>query len=294
MIKIAKLISDAGICSRRDAEKLVLEGRVSVNGLKMTNPAERFSFEDEIFVDGVKISKREKTEVYLFNKPKGCISSAKDPKNRPTIFDFIPKNFPKLVSIGRLDYNSEGLLIFTNSGDLAKVMMDPKSKIQRTYRVKVFGKIPDNFTEILRSGVEIDGFRYGKIFCTVDRFLENRASLKNSAKNNAINNNMKNSVACNEKNVRYFGQKLGKNSINRDISIDDGAEKIGVSWVTMTFHEGKNREIRKICEHFGLVVNRLLRVSYERFALENLAKGEFVKVSDKIVEDLLKKYLPNK
>jgi len=166
-LKIAKLISDAGFCSRRDAEKLVLKGKVKVDGKIITNVAERFHENSSIEVDGTKLLTKPETLLYVFYKPIECITSKCDPQKRTTVFNLLPEGLPHLVTIGRLDFYSEGTLLLTNNKDLATALMSPKSMVSRIYKVKVYGKIDKNIQSKLLEGLEIDGIRYNSIECSV-------------------------------------------------------------------------------------------------------------------------------
>ena len=233
-IRLAKKIAESGIASRREAEVLIQAGRVSVDGELVETPVFFVDDQNEILVDGKKISKKSKeVRIWKFYKPRGVITTKKDPKNRKTVFDFFKnsenfKNFgenaERLLYIGRLDYNSEGILLFTNNGDVARKMELPSTALQRTYRVRIFGDLPKTAIEELKNGITINGICYGKVEITEER------------------------------------GKSGKFSKN--------------SWLTIKIFEGKNREIRKIMEHYGCVVNRLIRISYGPFKLENLVQGE--------------------
>ena len=166
-LKIAKLISTAGFCSRRDAEKLVLEGKVKVDGKIITNVAERFEEDASIEINGTKLTTKPETLLYVFYKPIECITTKSDPQKRTTVFDLLPKELPHLVTIGRLDFYSEGALLLTNNKDLATALMSPKNMVPRIYKVKVYGKIEETMQNKLHEGLEIDGIRYNSIDCSV-------------------------------------------------------------------------------------------------------------------------------
>ena len=158
--RIAKRIAAAGICSRRDAERLILAGHISVNGKVLETPAYLVDDEDIIKVDGKVISEKPATRVWLFHKPVGLVTTARDPQGRPTVFSVLPKDMPRVISVGRLDLNSEGLLLLTNDGEWARKMELPSSKLKRTYRVRIHGKIPDNLAKELHKGRTVDGIHY--------------------------------------------------------------------------------------------------------------------------------------
>lgn len=167
--RIAKIIARAGLCSRRDAEKWILEGRVKVNGHVIETPALTISAQDVILVDGQEIPHQEKTRLWLYHKPKGVLTTAKDPQKRPTVFENLPKTLPRVISVGRLDLNSEGLLLLTNSGTLAKHLTDPASGYERVYRVRCRGTVAESTLKLLQKGVTIDDMHYAPIKATLDR-----------------------------------------------------------------------------------------------------------------------------
>ena len=158
--RIAKRIAAAGVCSRRDAERLILGGRVSVNGKILETPAFLVSEKDVIQVDGKSISTKPATRVWLYYKPVGLVTTARDPQGRPTVFGALPSNMPRVISVGRLDLNSEGLLLLTNDGEWARKMELPSSHLKRTYRVRVHGKIPADLAEQLAKGRTVAGVHY--------------------------------------------------------------------------------------------------------------------------------------
>jgi 23S rRNA pseudouridine2605 synthase len=162
-IRIAKLIAASGYCSRREAEELILEGRVKVNGEIIESPA-TFITDEAIKIDNKLInSKAQDVRLWLFHKPEGVLTTSKDPQNRKTIFDLLPKNMPRTISVGRLDYNTEGLLLLTTSGKLARHMELPKTGWIRNYRARVFGKLNHERLKKLARGITVEGIRYGSI-----------------------------------------------------------------------------------------------------------------------------------
>ncbi len=223
-MRIAKYIAHAGYCSRRDAEVLVAEGRVKVNGEVIETPATIIT-DHSVKIDDKLISLKKDVRLWLFHKPKGIITTSKDEKNRKTIFDFMPKTMPRVISVGRLDFNTEGLLLLTTNGDFARYLELPKTKLQRKYRARVFGKVNHERLQRLEKGITVDGTRYGSIKVSVD----------NEGDSN--------------------------------------------SWLTIMIEEGKNREIRKVMEHLGLQVNRLIRTSFGPFELGELKVGDLQEVS---------------
>lgn len=159
-MRIAKAISDRGFASRRDAEKLILEGRVKLNGEILTSPAINIKPEDIIEIDGNKIPPREKDRLWIYYKATGLITTNKDTEGRKTIFDSLPKEIPRVISIGRLDLMSEGLLLLTNSGELARKFELPSSNIERKYKVKCFGKLDIIKLKKTCKGINIEGIFY--------------------------------------------------------------------------------------------------------------------------------------
>lgn len=167
--RIAKRMSRAGVCSRRDAEKYIAEGRVKVNGKIISEPGTKVLPNDAIFFDGKSINPADKPRVWLFHKPAGYITTNKDPEGRDTVFDILPKNLPRVITVGRLDLNSEGLLILTNDGAIARHMELPATGWTRRYRVRVFGTPSEEALRTLKKGVQIDGIHYGSVAATIDK-----------------------------------------------------------------------------------------------------------------------------
>ena len=167
--RIAKVIARAGLCSRRDAETWIANGRISVNGAVITSPALNVRDSDRIVVDGTPLPQKERTRLFLYYKPRGLVTTNADPEGRPTIFGALPKNLPRLISVGRLDLNTEGLLLLTNDGGLARVLELPETGWLRRYRVRAHGRVQQPALDALRKGVEIGGIRYGEIEATLDR-----------------------------------------------------------------------------------------------------------------------------
>lgn len=228
--KLAKVIADRGYCSRRDAEKLIIEGKVQVNGKLETNVATRVKESATIKIEGqeVKTHGNNDVKLWLFHKPKGVITTHKDTHDRTTVFSMLPKSLGRVISVGRLDLNSEGLLLLTNNGEFARKLELPSTGLERTYLVRVFGEFNKRIINEIEQGVVSDGIHYGKI--SID-FEE-------------------------DQNISIY-----KNH-----------------WVRMTLKEGKNREIRRIFEHFDMQVSKLIRVGYGPFELDNLEEGKFIEV----------------
>ena len=231
--RIAKVMARAGVCSRREAEAWITEGRVSVNGEVLKSPAFNVSEADDVRVDGKPLAAAERTRLFLFNKPRGLVTTARDPEGRQTVFAALPPDLPRLVAVGRLDINTEGLLLLTNDGGLARVLELPSTGWLRRYRVRAHGIIDQAALDRLSGGVTIDGVDYLGVEAKLDR-------------------------------------EQGSNA-----------------WLTLGLREGKNREIKKILEHLGLSVNRLIRVSFGPFELGDLSEGEVIEVRTRVLRDQL-------
>src|SRR5947199_9700437 len=167
--RIAKVIARAGLCSRREAEAWIAAGRVAVNGVKIASPAVNVRPSDKIIVDGKPLPGAERTRLFLYHKPRGLVATTSDPQGRPTIFGALPKDLPRLISVGRLDLSTEGLLLLTNDGGLARALELPATGWLRRYRVRAHGKVIQAQLDALRHGIEVDGIRYGAIEATLDR-----------------------------------------------------------------------------------------------------------------------------
>ena len=167
--RIAKVIARAGLASRREAEAWIAAGRVAVNGAKITSPALNVSPADKIVVDGKPLPGAERTRLFLYHKPRGLVTTTSDPQGRPTIFGALPKDLPRLISIGRLDLSTEGLLLLTNDGGLARALELPATGWLRRYRVRAYGKVTQPQLDALRDGVTVDGINYGPIDAVLDR-----------------------------------------------------------------------------------------------------------------------------
>lgn len=231
--RIAKVMARVGLCSRRDAEIWIVNGRVSVNGAVLTTAAMNVGTKDIILVDGKPLPEKQLSRVWLYYKPKGLMTTSYDPEGRATVFDNLPADMPRVISIGRLDLNSEGLLLLTNDGELARKLELPTTAWIRRYRVRVNGRFDPKLLDGLKDGIEIDGVRYGPIIASFDR-------------------------------------QQGANA-----------------WLNMALTEGKNREIRRICQHFGWPVSRLIRVGYGPFRLGEMEPGQVEEVKGKLLKDQL-------
>jgi 23S rRNA pseudouridine2605 synthase len=221
--RIAKLLARAGVASRREVERMIADGRIALDGKVLTTPATILPHLRGITVDGEPVAKAEQARLFRFNKPPGLLTAERDPKGRPTIYaalrNALPPGTPRLMPVGRLDLNTEGLLLLTNDGEFKRAMELPASGIPRTYRARAFGDVTQTQLEALIEGVTIDGIHYGSIDANLER-------------------------------------GAGRNR-----------------WIELTLTEGKNREVRRVLEHLGLKVSRLIRTAYGPFALADLARG---------------------
>ncbi|WP_052341011.1 pseudouridine synthase [Salinarimonas rosea] len=167
--RIAKAIARAGVASRRDAEEMIAAGRVTLDGVVLTSPAVNVKPGADIRIDGDRLPERERTRLWLYHKPRGLVTTAKDPEGRPTVFQGLPEDMPRVVTIGRLDINTEGLLLLTNDGGLARVVAHPETGWLRRYRVRAYGQVGQDRLDALRQGVVVDGMEYGPIEAKIDR-----------------------------------------------------------------------------------------------------------------------------
>lgn len=167
--RIAKVMARAGLCSRREAERWIEEGRVQVNGKILTTAACVVSDEDEVIVDGEKLPVKEKTRLFLYHKPSGLVTSNKDEQGRQTIYDQLPSGLPRVVSVGRLDINTEGLLLLTNDGELSRYLELPANAIERTYRVRAYGRASQSDLDKLTEGIKWNGVSYKGIKATLEK-----------------------------------------------------------------------------------------------------------------------------
>jgi 23S rRNA pseudouridine2605 synthase len=232
--RIAKLLARAGVASRREVERMIVEGRIRIGDEVVTTPATLLKDLRGVSVDGTPVKAAEATRLFAFHKPAGLITAENDPAGRPTIYaalrNALPPGAGRLMPVGRLDFNTEGLLLLTNDGEFKRLLELPATKVPRTYRARAFGAVTQAQLEELIEGIEIEGMRYGRIDANMER-------------------------------------STGRNQ-----------------WIQMTITEGKNREIRRVLEHLGLEVSRLIRVGYGPFALDELAKGAAVEIPAKQID----------
>ncbi len=175
--RIAKRLARAGLCSRREAERLIADRRVAVDGKTLDTPAVLVTESARITVDGKPVGAPERTRLWRYHKPRGVLTAERDPQGRPMIFEQLPTGLPRLISVGRLDFNSEGLLLLTNDGELARTLELPATGWTRRYRVRVFGKVDAARLKALEAGVRVAGVKYGPIFATLDRVRGDNAWL---------------------------------------------------------------------------------------------------------------------
>lgn len=229
--RIAKVIARAGVASRREAERWIEAGRVTLDGARVESPALNVDPDADIRIDGNSLPAREPVRLWRYHKPRGRLTTHSDPEGRPTVFADLPPELRNAKPVGRLDMNSEGLLLLTNDGELARRLELPSTGWVRQYRVRVHGRIDNDGLKKLAEGVTIDGTRFRPA--------------------NA-----------------EFERQVGANA-----------------WVTITLREGKNREVRRLMEHLGYTVTRLIRTSYGPFQLGKLARSEVREVPGRVIRD---------
>lgn len=217
--RIAKRLARAGLCSRRDAEQWVLDGRVQVNGKTLESPAFTVVAGDKIVVDGKALSADEPVRLFLYHKPSGLVTTHKDEKGRSTVFDALPPGLPRLISVGRLDLNTEGLLLLTNDGELARYLELPSTGWKRKYKVRVFGTVTSAMIKRLASGMIVDGVQYAPIEASVDTAPQDRAGHANTWLNVALREGK-------NREIRKVMEALGL-KVNRLIRTDYGPFALG-------------------------------------------------------------------
>ena len=169
LMRIAKFMARSGVCSRREAEALIAQKRVKLNGKVLSSPAINVSSQDKILFDDRPLPRIEPTRLFLYHKPSGLLTTHKDPEGRPTIFDNLPNNLPRVLSVGRLDYNTQGLLLLTNDGDLSRKLELPSTGWLRRYRVRAYGDLSQSDLDSLSRGISVDGVLYGSIEAELER-----------------------------------------------------------------------------------------------------------------------------
>lgn len=239
--RVAKALARAGVASRRDVEKLIEAGRVALNGAVLTTPAVKVEPGDILTVDGEVVEQAEPTRLFRYHKPVDLLTTHKDPKGRPTVFDALPPGLPRLISVGRLDINSEGLLLLTNDGELARALEQPTTGLVRRYRVRARGRITQAELDTLKDGVTVEGVQYGPIEAKIDKAKE-------------------------------------------------GPQGANI-WLTVVLAEGKNREVRRVLKSLGLLVGRLIRLSYGPFSLGTLEMGHIEEVGPRVIREQLAEYI---
>ena len=217
--RLAKLLARAGVASRREIERMIEARRIAIGGVAVETPATIVTSLHGVTVDGQPVQEPAPARLFRYHKPPGLLTAERDPKGRPTIYDRLPAGLPRVVPVGRLDLNTEGLLLLTTDGGLKRQLELPATGVPRTYRARAYGNVSQEQLENLIDGIEIDGIRYGSIDANLER-------------------------------------RTGANT-----------------WIELTLAEGKNREVRRVLEHLGLRVSRLIRTAYGPFPLADMPAG---------------------
>ena len=218
--RIAKLLARAGIASRREIERMIADRRIAIGGVAIETPATVLTSLHGVTVDGKEVRPPAPTRLFRYHKPAGLLTTERDPKRRPTIYDRLPPGLPRVMPVGRLDLSTEGLLLLTSDGGLKRQLELPATGVTRTYRARAYGPVTQAQLEELIEGIEIEGVRYGSIDANLER-------------------------------------RTGRNV-----------------WIEMKLTEGKNREVRRVLEHLGLQISRLIRTAYGPFGLGDLPAGD--------------------
>ncbi|HEX4181345.1 MAG TPA: pseudouridine synthase [Caulobacteraceae bacterium] len=249
--RVAKALARAGIASRREVERLIAAGRVRLNGSVLDTPAVKISPSDVLTVDGKPVAAPEPARVWRYHKPAGLVTTHSDPKGRPTVFSALPKGLPRVISVGRLDLNTEGLLLLTNDGALARALELPATGLIRRYRARARGHVTQERLDRLADGMTVEGVRYGPIEARLEKAKEGRV---------------------------------------KEGQANEGATSANL-WITLTLSEGKNREVRKVLEALGLTVNRLIRLAYGPFQLGTLEAGALEEVGPRVIREQLGEFI---
>ncbi len=253
--RVAKVLARAGVASRRDVERLIGEGRVALNGRRLDTPAAKIAAGDILTVDGAVVAEAEPTRLWRYHKPVGLMTTHKDPKNRPTVFENLPEGLPRVISIGRLDLNSEGLLLLTNDGALARALERPQTGLVRRYRARAYGAPDPKKLEALKAGAVVEGVAYGPIEARIDKVKSERAQGLKEAANLWITVSL---AEGKNREVRRVLESVGL-KVNRLIRLAYGPFALG------SLERGAAEEVGP------RVIRELLS---EHIAPENLPKGE--------------------
>lgn len=232
--RIAKVLARAGVASRRQVEAMIADGRIGISGKRVETPATLITTTDGVTVDGKPVGGIQPTGLWKFHKPAGLVTTAHDPEGRATVFEALPKRMPRVITVGRLDINTEGLLLLTNDGEFARWLELPSSGLVRRYRVRAYGETSETALRGLGGGITVDGVSYGPIEAEIER-------------------------------------QQGSNL-----------------WLNIALKEGKNREVKRVLEHLGLKVNRLIRTAYGPIELGPLSRGTVEPVADDTLQNLIR------
>lgn len=232
--RIAKVLARAGVASRRQVEAMIADGRISIAGKRVETPATLITSTEGVTVDGKPVGGIQPTGLWKFHKPAGLVTTARDPEGRATVFEALPKRMPRVITVGRLDINTEGLLLLTNDGEFARWLELPSSGLVRRYRVRAYGEASETALKGLAGGITVDGVSYGPIEAEIER-------------------------------------QQGSNL-----------------WLSIALKEGKNREVKRVLEHLGLKVNRLIRTAYGPIDLGPLSRGTVEPVADDTLQSLIR------
>lgn len=292
--RIAKFLARSGVCSRREAEELIRQGRITVNGETVAAPAFLVDGTENIRFDGEKIKSKDKTRLWLYHKPAGLVTSHKDEKGRDTVFAHLPAGLPRVISVGRLDLNSEGLLLLTNDGGLSRALELPSNGWSRRYKVKVHGFLNERRLKKLEKGATVDGIAYGPCKITIDsRPKPAAAPVRNG---NAATLPARSAASPSGSNAAASpaGQPVSAPvACGAATACNAATARTATNaWLTVSLTEGKNREIRKLMASVGLDVARLIRLSYGPFQLGSLKPGEVREVPQKTLREQLGSLYP--